>query len=238
LNYRYFEAGNYEDFACGRVIVHRAGFPNFPARLAGELFMRCLELTGKERATLYDPCCGGAYVLTVLGLLCGERIQAIYASDISAEAIALARANLRLLTPQGLADRKAQLAAMHKQFGKQSHFDALESAGRLREIISRQSAPIPCTAFQADILDEDALAEACFKADIVFADVPYGNLVSWSESDASLDRLLRTIRPVLADDGIVALCSDKSQKIQSDAYKRIRKMLVGKRKIELLRKVA
>jgi len=234
MTYKYFANENYEDYACGRVIVHRAGFPNFPARLAGEIFMQCLEITGKDSAVLYDPCCGGAYVLTVLGFLCGERIEAIHASDISSEAVALAEANLSLLTPQGLEHRKAQLMALHKQFGKKSHLDAIKSVERLREM----QKTIPCTAFQADMLDENALSQVNFKADIVFADVPYGNLVSWSQDEpCALNKLLRTIRPVLSDGAAIALCSDKSQKIQSDEYKRVRKILIGKRKIELLQKV-
>jgi len=235
LNYKYFEDENYEDLACGRVIYHRTGFPNFPVRLAGEIFMQCLEVIGKDRAVLYDPCCGGAYALTVLGFLCGGRIEAIYASDVSEEAAALAEANLRLLTPEGLGRRKEQLASMHGEFGKQSHLDAMESADRLFEMIR---SPIRSTAFQADIMDANALSQAGFKADIVFADVPYGNLVSWSRDDPrALDRLLCAVSPVLADNAIVALCSDKGQKIQGDEYKHVRKILVGKRKIELLQKV-
>jgi len=234
--YKHFEDRNYEDYACGRVIVHRTGFPNFPVRLAGEIFMQCMEIVGSDKAVLYDPCCGGAYVLTVLGFLCGGHIEAIYASDISAEAVALAKANLGLLTPQGLERRKAQLAAMHEQFGKQSHLDAIESAARLEEIVNRRAGPIPCVAFRADIMDEDALARVSFKADIVFADVPYDNLAHWSESDSSMDRLLRTLIPVLADGAVVALCSDKGQKVRCEEYRRVRKFLVGKRKIELLQK--
>ena len=234
MNYKYFEAGNYEDLACGRVIVHRAGFPNFPVRLAGEIFMQCLELTGKDKAVLCDPCCGGAYVLTVLGFLFGGRIEAIYASDISPEAVALAQSNLGLLTPQGLERRKAQLIEMREAFGKQSHLDAIESAERLKKMLR----PIASTTFQADIMDEDALAGADFKTDIVFADVPYGNLANWSESDASLDRLLCAVRPVLANGAVIALCSDKGQKVQGDQFRHVRKILVGKRRIEILQKVA
>lgn len=238
MQYRHFEAGNYEDFASGRVIVHRAGFPNFPVRLAGEIFMQCLEIAGKDSAVLYDPCCGGAYVLTVLGLLCGEHVEAIYASDISAEAVALAQANLNLLTPRGLDNRRAQLAGLYEQFGKQSHFDALKSVGRLEELLLRRDTPIPCAAFQADIMDETALSAANFKADIVFVDAPYGNLAHWSQDGPhALDKLLCAVRPVLADGAVAALCSDKSQKIQGGQFKRVRKILVGKRKIELLQKV-
>jgi len=236
MNYRYIDDQNFEDLASGRVIYHRSGLPNFPVRLAGEIFMTCLELCGQPKAVLYDPCCGGAYLLTALGFLCGEHIASIYASDISDEARSLAQENLNLLTPQGLERRRAQLQAIHNELGKNSHLDALESVARLNERISRHPQ-INSTIFPANIMDATALHNAPFKADIVFADVPYGNLASWSEHDISaIDKLLDAIIPVLNDDSVVAISSDKSQKITNLRYRRVRKILVGKRKIELLRK--
>ena len=217
MQYQHFDAQNYEDFACGRVIYHKTGFPNFPVRLAGEIFLRCLQIRGKaqDKVVLYDPCCGGGYALTVLGFLCGDSIDAIYASDISAEAVALARENLGLLAPQGLARRKAQLLELQAQFGKNSHAAALESIARLQALANRNTPP-PCTVFQADIMDEAALSQAQFQADIVFADLPYGNLASWSTQDpCAMDNLLRTLTPVLADHAVVALCSDKVQKLHN-----------------------
>ena len=47
LEYKFAPNDNYEDLSCGRVIYHRAGFSNFPVRLASEIFMRCFELIGE-----------------------------------------------------------------------------------------------------------------------------------------------------------------------------------------------
>jgi len=86
-------------------------------------------------------------------------------------------------------------------------------------------------------MEKTALEHASFKADIVFADVPYGNLAAWSEhTSPAIDRLLDTIIPVLGEHSVVAISSNKAQKITNPRYKRIRKILIGKRKIELLRK--
>ena len=54
-------AGNYEDFASGRVIYGAKGIPNFPVRLIAEIFGRALKASGKkDRLYVYDPCCRGA----------------------------------------------------------------------------------------------------------------------------------------------------------------------------------
>ena len=131
MNYRFIENQSFEDFASGRVIYHKSGVPNFPVRLAGEVFMTCLELCDKDKVVLYDPCCGGAYMITALGFLCVKHMDSIYASDISQEAMVLAKENLSLLRPQGLERRRLQLQAMHREFGKDSHLDALQSIEKL-----------------------------------------------------------------------------------------------------------
>ena len=105
--YRFFNKDNFVDFSSGRVLYHKSGFPNFPVRLAGELFSRCLELTGKDRdIILYDPCCGCGYTVTVLGFLFNSKIKTIFASDILEEAVETANKNLSLLTHQGIEKRR------------------------------------------------------------------------------------------------------------------------------------
>ena len=42
MNYFFCPAGNYEDFASGRVIYGAKGIPNFPVRLIAEIFGRAL----------------------------------------------------------------------------------------------------------------------------------------------------------------------------------------------------
>lgn len=59
--YKYCENRNFEDLASGRVILHRTGYPNFPVRLAQEIFCRCLDHCGvPDHICIYDPCCGAA----------------------------------------------------------------------------------------------------------------------------------------------------------------------------------
>jgi hypothetical protein len=64
--YKYFPKNNYEDFSSGRVIFHKSGYPNYPVRLAGETFCRCLKYIDKTKdLCIYDPCCGSAYMLPI-----------------------------------------------------------------------------------------------------------------------------------------------------------------------------
>ena len=55
MNYFFCPAGNYEDFASGRVIYGAKGIPNFPVRLIAEIFGRALKASGKkDRLYVYD----------------------------------------------------------------------------------------------------------------------------------------------------------------------------------------
>ena len=156
MEYRYAPARSYEDLAAGRVLLHRGGMPCFPVRAGSEIFSRCLAACPRKSGlTLYDPCCGGGYLLTVLGLLHPGPLGRIVGSDIDPRALALARDNLALLTPEGRARRRSQLREMAVQFGKESHSAALESLARLE---AQAAASPPQTAlFLADILQPDAL---------------------------------------------------------------------------------
>ena len=83
-----FEAAqqDWSDFSAGRVFYALPGRPAFPARLGAEIFQRCLALRVYAGLAgplaLYDPCCGGAYHLAVLGFLFPHQITRIAASDI------------------------------------------------------------------------------------------------------------------------------------------------------------
>ena len=87
MQYRYAHNQNYEDFASGRVLYHKSGLSTFPVRLAIEVMGRCLQYVDKEKLSIYDPMCGEAYLLTVLGFFYGERIHEIYGSDVNVEAL-------------------------------------------------------------------------------------------------------------------------------------------------------
>lgn len=234
--YKYCENRNFEDLASGRVIVHRAGYPNFPVRLAQEIFCRCLHhLEHPDGVCLYDPCCGGGYLLTVLGFLNFETIKTIIASDISEDAVRLAGENLSLLEEDGLRRRMRQIDHSLSLYHKDSHTEALHSAANLLEILTSSSHEIERKVFQADILSNSPLGSRDFKADIIFTDVPYGNLVEWQSGSRDTVNLLDQLLPVAKEETVVAICSDKSQKFQSGHFRRVEKQAIGKRLFQIFR---
>src|SRR5690349_8686028 len=111
MQYKYErESLDYSDFASGRVFYSLPGHPAFPIRLASEVFQRCMAHREKlykdsTPCTLYDPCCGAAYHLSVLGYLHGKLIREIIGSDIHEKAVAIAKHNLDLLNVAGLDQR-------------------------------------------------------------------------------------------------------------------------------------
>lgn len=236
MQYRFVENDNYEDLSCGRVIFHKAGFANYPVRLVCEIFMRCLEIIDEpnKKVVLYDPCCGGGYLLTVLGFMYGEKIDSLCGSDIAEDAVCLAKSNFELLTSDGLLRRKEQLETLYRSHGKESHQEAIISA---KNLLMRIENKIKCFAFQRDILDYN---EPVLKplADVIITDVPYGNLVSWSTNEPfAIDKMLDNLLHNQNENTVVVISSDKQQKISNPQYKRIQKFQVGKRKIEILKKV-
>ncbi len=220
---------NYEDFASGRVIYHKSGLPNFPVRLAGEIFQRALSYLEKDRINLYDPCCGNAYLLTVLGLLNYNKVKQIIASDIDIEALKMARINLSLLTEKGLLERKKQIENMLKKYGKPSHNEALKSIERFLKMIKTNKEEIDIRVFQSDILNKTTLEPKKFNVDMVITDVPYGNLVTWSDDDSSIMTLLEHIKVKLNKNAVVAVITNKKEKMNHRLYKRIEKFKIGKR---------
>src|SRR5690606_38122627 len=124
---------NYEDFSSGRVLYHIKGMTNFPVRLAQEIYGRCLEYSlKKEDILLYDCCCGGGYLITVLGFLNQDTITKIVGSDVDLELLEIAKKNLSLLTLEGMDNRIREIEKMIEDFNKESHIRARESAIILR----------------------------------------------------------------------------------------------------------
>ncbi|MCR5557513.1 MAG: hypothetical protein K6F75_08165 [Butyrivibrio sp.] len=225
--YKYGAADNYEDFASGRVIYGGKGIPNFPVRLITEIFGRALEYSKKkENLTIYDPCCGGAYSLTVLGYFYGKQIGKIYGSDISEEMISHACKNLNLLSYAGLDERKTELEKLYSEFGKDSHKEAIESIDKLKERlvkdIEAECFTANCTKSLPDI-----------KPDIIITDIPYGNLVDWG-GEGELDAMMENLLKLTGDDTVLAVSMDKGQKIACEGWHRVIKQNIGKRRFEIL----
>lgn len=232
MEYKYGKNDNYEDFSSGRVLYHVRGMTNFPVRLAQEIYGRCLQYSPKKKdICLYDCCCGGGYLLTVLGFLNQDTIGKIMGSDINISLLNTAKKNLSLLNKAGINKRITEIEQMIASFQKQSHIEAKNSAITLKSLIRTN---IEFEVFYADALKEIKLNE---KPDIIITDVPYGNLVDWkSDEENVIDKLLDTLYGICSSDTIIGLCMNKKTKIRNKKYIRLERQQIGKRKFEILKK--
>ncbi len=242
---------DYSDLASGRVFYSSPGYPAFPVRLASEIFQRCLAsreaiYQKATPCTLYDPCCGAAYHLSVVGYLHGRHIREIIGSDIDEKAVALAKRNLGLLSVAGLEKRIDEITKMLEQYHKDSHKDALTSAHILKNRITAflQEHPLTTEAFQASATDSKAMLKniQAKSVDIVFTDVPYGQHSQWRDSGPNellnpLWSMLDALTDVLSSSSILAIVSDKQQKVAHESYQRVEHFQIGKRRVVILKPV-
>lgn len=231
MEYLYCPNDNFEDFSSGRVLYGGKGIPNFPVRLLNEIYGRARShLEKKEGIVLYDPCCGGGYALTVLGLFHNSDIDRIYASDVDADMVAAAQKNLSLLTYDGLEKRQQEIVRMYQEYKKEAHADALKSCDRIKNMLHKEIEVEVCRADCTKALPQ-------IYPDIILTDVPYGNLVEWQGGETlSVDRMLERLWEISHPQTILAVCMDKKQRIENRNWKRIEKQTIGKRKFEILKK--
>lgn len=241
MTYRFAtERANYEDYASGRVLYNHPGMTAFPVRLSAEVFERgkaALLASGvRPPFSLYDPCCGGGYLLATVGFLYGRDIARISASDIDDGAVKLAEKNLSLLSSEGLEQRITELQRMVTDYGKSAHVDALESAQRLMEMIEERGRSIEIGCFQADALDPKG-AKPNDRPDLVITDLPYGDLVRWSANTANAaGALLDGLRSVIGPSSVIAIVADKAQAVKHPDYTRLEQFQVGRRRITMLKR--
>lgn len=231
------ENRNYEDLSSGRVLYNQKGTTAFPVRIASEIFLRCqrhLSERGVEgNLRIYDPCCGGAYLLTTLGFLHGQFISRVFASDIDANVLELAKRNLALLTKLGMQRRIEEIDAYIEAYNKPSHIEAKESAERLYSLIENKDFDLNC--FRADALRLHTEEASDFKADLVMTDFPYGDIVEWSEKCENIGaRFLESIEKVLGAQALIAVIADKKTAIRHESFKRLEQFNSGKRRITIL----
>ena len=239
MNYIFeIENKNYEDFASGRVMYNRPGTTSFPARLASEIFQRCEHILSRAGASgpysVYDPCCGGAYLLSTIGFMHGDRISKIFASDIDESVVALAQRNLSLLSLPGIEQRTNQIRGMIADFGKESHIEALQSAANLKESLLTKKIQISTMSFIADATKKICTDE---KIDIVITDLPYGKVAQWSDvkdEDSAIKGMLDNLIPSFSRNSIVAIVSSKKTLLKHGQYKRVEQFHIGKRKVTFL----
>jgi 16S rRNA G966 N2-methylase RsmD len=248
MQYRHTKEQDYSDFSSGRVLYSLPGHPAFPVRLASEIFQRCLahretEYGVSTPCTLYDPCCGAAYHLSVLAYLHGESIREIIASDIDTKAVEMAGRNLGLLSEAGLDRRIGELSSLFEKYGKESHREALRSAWTLKKRLSslRATHRLSTRVFPANAMDSTALRNQIEprSVDIVFTDVPYGWHSQWREAQSDpLGSMLESLLGLLSPSSILAIVSDKQQRPSHAGYQRLEKFHAGKRRVLLLRPTA
>ncbi|OWA33599.1 hypothetical protein B9G55_19785 [Saccharibacillus sp. O16] len=230
------EKKDYRDFASGRVLHHAPNTTAFPVRLGKEIMSRCLaQLDSKQNLKIYDPCCGGAYLLTMLGFNYGDQISEIYGSDIDEGVLEHARRNLSLLTEEGLTLRELDLQRDFEQYGKDSHREALESVERLRML---NRALIRTTeVFSLDISGD--VRPPLTNLNVVIADLPYGQMTSWGGQQADPVRsMLHNIYPILnRKNAIVAIICDKKQRAEHEQFERRGTLNHGKRRITFLKPI-
>lgn len=250
MEYKYEKVDkDYSDLASGRVFYSLAGHPAFPIRLASEIFQRCLAHREKiygatNPCTLYDPCCGAAYHLSILAYLHRKHLREIIASDIDEKAVILAERNLGLLSVVGLDRRIREITTMIGQYDKDSHKDALKSAHLLRDRIAAfdKENPLTTTVIQSNAADRQTMLKhvQLQSVDIVFTDVPYGQHSQWQDSDAISNpiwSMLDVLTEVLSPSSIVAVASDKGQKVSHERYQRLEHFQIGKRRVAILRHI-
>ena len=237
------EHANYADLASGHVFYSLPGHPAFPVRLASEIYQRCLALRGQGSSpcTIYDPCCGAAYHLSVIAYLHWDSICRVICSDIDEKAVQLAERNLGLLTPLGMERRSREISAMVRLYDKESHKGALESITHMQEQVNRLTAvrPIQTQVFLANATEAASLREGLqgIGIDMVFSDIPYGQHSQWqaTRSPHPAWAMLEALHEFLSPKSIVAIASDKLQKVVHEKYERLDKFQLGKRQVVILR---
>lgn len=252
MQYKYEKVPvDYSDLASGRVFYSSPGYPAFPVRLASEIFQRCLAsraaiYNNTNPCGLYDPCCGAAFHLSVLAYLHRKHIREIIASDVDEKAIALAKRNLRLLRLSGMDQRMGEITRMVEQYNKDSHREALTSAHILKNKFTAfvHQSPLTTKVFQASALDRATILQniKANSVDLVFTDVPYGQHSQWQganpgETSNPLWSMLDVLIGILSSSSIVAIVSDKRQKVAHERYQRIEHFQIGKRRVVILKPI-
>ncbi len=233
------EKENYEDYSSGRVLYGAPMATNFPVSLTLEIYKRCSDYLIKNGNSgpyvVYDPFCGVAYSLTILGFYYGKNIKQLIASDVDKTTLEFAHKNLSLLTKKGIGNRIKELNKFINEYDKDSHRDALISAEKLKEISNKLSIEIK--EFQHNILSDTSLPKSANRIDMVIADLPYGKLTNWEGIDGEINpaqEFLNKIKDRLKKNAVVAIVFNKQQKVLHDGFNKVKGFKVGKRKIIIL----
>ncbi len=231
---------DYSDFSSDKLLVNAPRTPAFPVRVASEIMARSLSfLDTAEGLTLYDPCCGGGHLLTILGFCYSKNLKNIYGSDIDSKALEYAQKNLNLLTPEGLSKKKQALQYNYEKQGEKAQLEALNSADRLETQLLNTTYPkkdVQC--FNWDITKEQP--PHLKNVNIVMTDLPYGNMAYWQGEGAVQNnpnkQMLNNIYQTLdLHNSIVTIICNKDEKINHQKFEQVKRLKHGKRQFVFLR---
>lgn len=228
---------DYSDFSSDKVLVNAPRTPAFPVRIASEIMARCLSfLKSTDHLTIYDPCCGGAHLLTVLGFIYSTNLTKIYGTDIDKSALTYAQKNLNLLTGETLNQKIKTLQSVSKSQEEQTQSaEVLHSAKRLAALLLDTKAPqkeVQC--FPWDITEGTPFFK---NVNIVITDLPYGNMAHWQgdirEQPAKLllDHIYQTLD---LNNSVVAIICNKNERIAHQNFIQVNRLKHGKRQIVIL----
>jgi len=201
MQFRFANAINYADLGSGQVLYSAPGFPSFPARLSIELFERAREVARVERASFWDPMCGAGGIATTVGIACANAVSRILASDVSDDALVLAKRNLSLISAEGSLRRMIQLRTSGASHTR------ISSAERLVEVTRGRDIPVRTAV--ADVTNPGSLeAIAPGWVDIVLTDVPYGQRAHWyTKSAKPLSAMIAALCQVMPQHGVVVIAA-------------------------------
>ncbi|WP_017595801.1 hypothetical protein [Nocardiopsis potens] len=224
------------DLASGTVLRSAPGHPGYPVRLAEELLGRVLShLPERRPAGLWDPCCGSGHLAASLGLLHRAELAHVLAGDADPDAVGIARRNLALLAPGGLAERERELLAAGAGTGRGSFAERAAAARRLAAVLEAGGGPLPAEARVEDAFRPGSPPRP---VDAVITDVPYGGLARWHGAPPGADpvhALLTAVAGVLPDHAVLAV-SARARKVALPAgVAALERVRVGNRAAVLVR---
>lgn len=228
---------DYSDFSSGRVLYNAANTTAFPVRLASEVIQRAFHILEKDGASgpykIYDPCCGGGFLLTTIGFLYHNLISELIATDYDVEVLEIAKKNLSLLSEEGLDRRMKEIKGYIEVFRKDSHIQALKSVNQLKTLIGEANINIHCA--QRDITDMSSFSIK--EVNIIITDVPYGINVEWnSDSNNPMQNLFENSYKALdKNHSLMVVIADKKSKLEHKLFKRVEYFKLGKRQVAFLK---
>ena len=231
---------NLEHLASGVVIHSAPGLVACPvgvALAAYEAARAQLERLGAHPPyALFDPCAGGGYLLTVLGLSLGAQVRALYAADIDARACEFAQKNLLLCTRQGMERRRDELASRVAEFGKDSHKIALGHAERFLSPSQTMHEDPRVLVMRGDALHASSVALP-EQVSMVITEIPYGEQSQWQgdHGTANVAKLFTALHPKLAEPSVIAVISRKKESFAGIENVRLQKLTVATRQITVFR---